>query len=150
MAKGAENLFMFAFQRPRMPGLFTGRRRSPEGKKGAALGNGVADRTRARQNLSCVTHMAIIVTSETSGPISMADVVGISFPVDLHGRKDIQVINDRDSLDGLINQGFLIPKNLWIVLGIIFLNEFLHGLMYIFLIAIVPDQEIQGKSLDPG
>jgi hypothetical protein len=132
-----------------MPWLGSGRWCSPEGKKGAALGNGVADRTRARQNFACIAYMAIIVTSETSGPISMADVVGISFPVDLHGRKNIQVINDQDSLDGLINQDFFVPENLWIILSIIFLNKFLNGLMYVFLIAIIPDQEIQSKLLDP-
>jgi hypothetical protein len=132
-----------------MPWLRSGWRRSPEGKKGASLGNGVADWTRACQNFAFITYMAIIVTSETSGPISMADVVGISFPVNLHGRKNIQVINDQDSLDGLINQDFFVPKNLWIILSIIFLNKFLNGLMYVFLIAISPDQEIQSKFLDP-
>jgi hypothetical protein len=80
----------------------------------------------------------------------MADIILISCPVHLHGWKNISIIDGEDSVNSLIQLGFLIFQNLREVLGIIRFDELTDLLMHVLLPLIVSDQRVQGELLDPG
>lgn len=102
----------------------------------------MTDRARACEDLAGLACMAIIVTSEASRPIAVADIIGIGCPIYLHVREDVSVINSENSIDGLVDQGFLILDNHWEVFGIICFDSMPDGLVYALLIIIVFDQNV--------
>ena len=100
------------------------------------------------EHLSFPADVISIVATETAGKYSMADVVGMSAPVDFHLRKDIAPIDLLHLGDGLLDC-FSLP---WIYLGILFHVEAIQGcrdtFSSLFLALIVLAQSAYRFSLD--
>ena len=137
VAKVAKDFSMFSLERPGMPWLQTLRRSRTEHHQGTALRHGVTNRTGAGENLARLADMAIVMTSEASRPVAMADIVRIGRPVDFHCGKDVSIVNGEDGIYGLVNLGFLILHDLRIVLGIVCFNRLPNCLVYVVLIVIL-------------
>jgi hypothetical protein len=112
VAEAAEDRGVSAFQRPRMPGSRTDGRGCPEGRKCPTLRESVANGTGARKDFALLAYVAIIMTSETSGPVAVTDIVGVSRPVHLHGLEDVSFVNGKNRIDRLVNLGFLIFEDI--------------------------------------
>ena len=133
-----------------MPGPQAGRRGAAQGSQGSPLRIGVTNGAGACQNFACLTDMAIVVASEATGPVAVADVVRVGRPVYLHGGKDIPVVNGKDTVDGLINLSLLTFENIGEMFGVIFFGKLAYFFTYVPLSIVVLDQSIQRKLFDPG
>jgi len=137
VAKVAKDFSMFSLERPGVPWLRTFRRGCTEHHQGTALRHGVTNRTGAGENLARLADMAIVMTSEASRPVAMADIVRIGRPVDFHCGKDVSCVYGEDGIYGLVNLSFLILHDLWVVLGVIFFDRLLDFVVYVLMIAIL-------------
>jgi hypothetical protein len=137
VAKVAKDFSVFSLQRPRVPRFLADRRGGPQRQESSARGYGMTDGTRAREDLSCLVDMAIVMTPEASGPVTVAYIVGIGCPANLHGWEDISVINSNDGAEGLVDKGLLILENVGIVFGIVRFDNLPHCFFYVLLIVVV-------------
>ena len=149
VAEMAQDFSMRSPQGPRMPRLSAGNRRRTEGEKRFPLGDGMANRTGAGKNLARLVHVSIIVTPEATRPITMADIVGISCPVDIHAWEDIPVVDGQHGLDGLVE---LVPSLLQYigVSGVVVFDILTDFSMNVPCITVVSNQGIYRDLLDPG
>ena len=118
VAKIAEDLGVISLEWPWMPGFRAGRGGSAEGQKRTALRHGVANRTRTRQHLARLTGMAIVMATETPGPVAMTDVIGISRPVHLHGGKNIPIVYCANRVDGPVELFPLFLEHIRVVVSV--------------------------------
>ena len=150
VAKVTKDPFMRSLQRPGMPRLCTCRRRRPERKERTTLGRGVAYGACAGEHLARLIYVAIVMASETTGPVAVANVIGISRPVYFHGWEDITAVNPEDSCHRPIKFGFLIREGLRVIFCIVAFEGMAHLLVNILLIPVFFDEGIQGQFFDPG
>jgi len=142
VAEAAEDRGMSTLQRPRMPGFQADGRGCPEGREWPTLRESVANGAGARKDFALLAYMAIIMTSETSGPVAVTDIVGIGRPVHLHGREDVSFVNGKNRIDRLVNLGFLIFEDVREVFGIVPFNKLTDSLLGALLILVVFHQGI--------
>jgi hypothetical protein len=109
----------------------------------------VANGAGARKDFALLAYMAIIMTSETSRPVAVTDIVGVGRPVHFHGREDVPIVNCRNRIDRLVNLGFLIFEDVREVFGVIPFNKLTDSLFRAVLILVIFHQGIQGQLLDP-
>ena len=110
----------------------------------------MTNRARAGEHFARLTYMAVVMTSEASGPVTVSDVVWIGRPVNFHRGKDVSVVNGEDGIYGLFNLGFLILHNFRVVPGIISFDRLPDFFVDVLMIVILFYQCVQGKLLDPG
>lgn len=87
---------------------------------------------------------------EASGPIAVANIVGVGCPVYLHRGKDVTTVNGENRVDCLGDLSLLTFENIRIIPGIISFNEQTHLVLDFIGILVIFHQCIQGKLLDPG
>jgi hypothetical protein len=142
VAEAAENRGVLSLQRPRMPGSQTNGCGCPKGGKWPTLRKSVANGAGARKDGAILVYVAIIVTSKTSGPVAVADIVGIGRPVYLHGRKDVSFINDTNRIDRLVNLSLLIFEDVREMFGVIPFNKLTDPFLRVLLIFVIFHQGI--------
>ena len=142
VAEVAEGRSVLSLQRPRMPGSQADGRGCPEGREWPTLRESVANGAGARKDFALLAYMAIIMTSETSGPVAVTNIVGVGRPVHLHGREDISFVNCRNRIDRLVNLGFLILEDVWEVFGVVPFNKLTDSLLGVLLIFVIFHQGI--------
>jgi len=142
VAEVAEDRGVSAFQGPRMPGSQADGRGCPEGSEWPALRESVANGAGARKDFAVLAYMAIIMTSETSGPVAVTDIVGVGRPVHLHGLEDVSLINGKNRTDRLVNLGSLVFKDVREVFGVVPFNKLTDSLPGVLLVFVIFHQGI--------
>ena len=142
VAEAAEDRGVSAFQGPRMPGSQADGRGCPEGRKWPALRESVANGAGAREDFAVLAYMAIIMTSETSGPVAVTDIVGVGRPVHLHGREDVSFVNGKNRIDRFVNLGFLIFEDVRKMFGVVPFNKLTDSFLGALLILVIFHQGI--------
>lgn len=122
-----ENSSVFALEWPWMPRLFMGWAGCPERHERTPLGNGMANRAGTGQDLAGLVGMVIVVATEAPRPVTMTNVVRIGRPVDLHGWKDISVIDYRYGSYRLIDLGLLLLQDIRVFLAVVSFNRLADG-----------------------
>lgn len=97
----------------------------------------MTNRTGTGEHLARLADMAIVMTSEASRPVAVADIVRVGLPVDFHCGKDVSVVNGEDGIYGLVNLSFLILHDLRVVPGVIFFDRLLDFVADVLMIAIL-------------
>lgn len=142
VAEVAEGRSVLSLQRPRMPGSQADGRRCPKGREWPTLRESVANGACARKDFALLAYMAIIMTSETSGPVAVTDIVGVGRPVHLHGREDVSFVNGKNRVDRLVNLGFLIFEDIRKVFGVVPFNKLTDPFLGALLILVIFHQSI--------
>ena len=142
VAEAAEDCGVSAFQGPRVPGSQADGCGCPEGREWPALGKSVANGAGARKDFALLAYMTIIMTSETSGPVAVTDIVGVGRPVHLHGLEDVSFVNGKNRVDRLVNLGFLILEDVREVFGEVPLNKLTDSFLRALLILVIFHQGI--------
>ncbi len=150
VTKVAEDLFVHSLKRPWVPGLCTCRCRCSEGEERAALRRRVAHRACAGKHLARLTYMAIVMASEASRPVAVANIIGISRPVYFHGWEDITLINPEDGVHCPVQISLLIREDLGEIFCIIGFDKVAHLFIDVLLLPVIFAQSIQGQFFDPG
>ena len=97
----------------------------------------VAHRACAGEHFARLTYMAVVMTSEASGPVTVSDVVWIGRPVYHHGWKNIPVVNRNDGIGGLIDLSLLTFENIREMFGIILFDRLAYFVTELLLPIIV-------------
>jgi hypothetical protein len=119
----AAELRMLSQQRPWVIELFSGRHLCRFGHRRLLADDRMTQLAIPAEHLSFPADVTSVVAAETARKYGMADVVGMSAPVDFHLRKDIAPIDLLHLGDGFLDC-FPLP---WIYLGILFHVERLKG-----------------------